>query len=121
METFLDFLLFPEVSLELGDHMDPIWPENDFGKILDWRLSEIQAPGTPGVSHGTKILGSKIFSYHPQMMLFYAFCGFVLQKRSKNGKNRSFPALLAITMRFGENYLFFPFFAIFGKANSQNA
>ena len=35
---------------------------------------------TPRVSHGTKFFGSKIFSYHPLMILFYVFYCFVLQK-----------------------------------------
>ena len=48
---------------------------------------EIGAPGTPGMSLGTKILSSKIFSYHKNMMLFYAFFHFILQKMPKFMEN----------------------------------
>ena len=37
----------------------------------------MEAPVTPGVSHGTKIFVSEFSSYHPQMMLFYAFSGWI--------------------------------------------
>ena len=47
--------------------------------ILAVRPFEIGAPGTPGVSHGTKILASKIFSYHKNMMLFYALFPSIMQ------------------------------------------
>ena len=82
-----DFRLFPGMPLCQGSCMDPIWPETEVGKILDVRPPEIGVPVTPGMSHGTKIFGSKIFSYHPQMMLFYVFCQFVLQKMPKIMKN----------------------------------
>ena len=53
------------------------YPEIEVGKILDVRPPEIGVPVTPGMSHGTKIFVSKISSYHPQMILFYAFLQFV--------------------------------------------
>ena len=52
--------------------------------VLDLEPPEILAPGTPGVSLGTKIITSKFFSYHKNMMLFNAFFGFVLQKNAEN-------------------------------------
>ena len=67
-----------------GLHLDP----NDAGKqhlkIFLGAPSEILAPVTPRVSLGTKIFVSKISSYYPQVISFYAFCGFVLQKMPKN-------------------------------------
>ena len=85
-----DFRLVPSMPLCQGSCMDPIWPETEVGKILGVRPPEIGVQVTPGMSHGTKIFGSKIFSYHPQMMLFYAFWGFVMQKMLKIMKNCSF-------------------------------
>ena len=63
--------------------MGPKSIKNNVLKIFGRDLSEIGAPGTPGVSLGTKFLVSKIFSYHPPMILFYAFLQFVLQKMWK--------------------------------------
>ena len=71
--------------------------------LLTLHPAEIRTPGTPGVSHGTKKILSNFFLYHKNQMLFYAFWGFVLQKMPKNGINRPFSALLAITMEFGKN------------------
>ena len=58
--------------------------------ILDLRPADIRAPGTPGVSQGTKILVSKIFSYHPQMMFFMSFVDLFDRKLQKSGKTRLF-------------------------------
>ena len=69
-----DFRLVLGMPLCQGGCMGPIWPETEVGQIISAHPPEIGAPVTPGVSHGTKIFGSKIFSYHPQMMLFYGFC-----------------------------------------------
>ena len=70
-----------------GLHLDP----NDAGKqhlkIFLGAPSEILAPVTPGESQGTNIFGSKFFSYHPHVILFYVFLGLVLQKRLENPKN----------------------------------
>ena len=60
--------------------MDPKWTEFAIGMLIGADPPEILAPVTPGVSQGTKILGSKIFSYHKNLMLFYAFLPFILQK-----------------------------------------
>ena len=57
---------------------------------------EILAPVTPGVSQETKIFGSKIFSYHPPMIIFYPFFGVVLKKLLKNEKKLSFLAKIPI-------------------------
>ena len=70
--------------------MGPKSIENNVLKIFGRDLSEIGAPGTSGVSLGTKFLVSKIFSYHPQIMLFYAFWGFVTQKVPKKEKKALF-------------------------------
>ena len=86
-QPFSDFWLVPGIPLCQGSHVDPIWTENEVGQIIGPRPPEILAPETPGMSHGTKIFGSKFFSYHPQMMLFYVFCGFVLPKMLKIEKN----------------------------------
>ena len=80
LQPILDFLLEPGMSLVQGVHKDPIWLEFEIGEILEWGPSEIQAPGTPGVSHGTNFLVSKFLSYHENMMLFYAFLPFIMQK-----------------------------------------
>ena len=71
------------MPLVLGTHMDPKLLETEVGMILDLDPPEIQAPVTLGKSQGTKIFNSKNFSYHPQMMLLYAFLGFVTQKMPK--------------------------------------
>ena len=60
--------------------MGPKSIENNVLKIFGRDLSEIGAPGTPGVSLGTKILVSKIFSYNKNMMLFYALFPFIMRK-----------------------------------------
>ena len=57
-----------------GSHGPQIKLGFDIGQILDPGPQKIGAPVTPGVSLGTKIFVSKIFSYHPKMMLFYEFC-----------------------------------------------
>ena len=76
--------------------MGPKSIENNVLKIFGRDLSEIGAPGTPGVSLGTKFLVSKIFSYHPQLMLFYAFLQFVQQKMLKFKNTRPFSLYFAI-------------------------
>ena len=101
--------------------MGPKSIENHVLKIFGRGLSEIGAPGTPGVSLGTKFLVSKIFSYHPQMMLFYAFFKFVLQKMLKIMKIRSFSLYLAVNKKKDKNGLIFMTFSIFCKTNLKNA
>ena len=83
--------------------MGPKSIENHVLKIFGRGLSEIGAPGTPGVSLGTKFLVSKTFSYHPQMMLFYAFFKFVLQKMLKVMKIRPFLSFFLLTAKYREN------------------
>ena len=116
----LDFRLVLGMPLCQGGCMGPIWPETEVGQIISAHPPEIGAPVTPGVSHGTKIFGSKIFSYHPQMMLFYVFCGFVLQKMLKIEKNCLFLALFPITKKSCKNRQFSLIFCIFCKTNPQN-
>ena len=58
--------------------------------LLAVRPHEIEAPGTPGMSHGTQILGSKFFSYQPLMLLFYVFWGLLIVKLLKNAKEGLF-------------------------------
>ena len=71
------------MPLVWGSQMGPKSIENNVLKIFGRDLSEIGAPGTPEVSHGTKIWDSKFSSYHPRMMLFYAFWGVVIEKVAK--------------------------------------
>ena len=78
------------MPLVWGSHVGPRSIENHVLKIFGRGLSEIGAPATPRVSLGTKFLVSKFFSYHPQMMLFSAFWGFVLQKMLKIKKHSLF-------------------------------
>ena len=100
--------------------MDPLWPENNSSQIIDSRPPEIGTPVTPGVSHGTKIFGPKIFSFHPLMIIFYPFCGIVLQKMLKNEKKGQIYAFSALNRNLAENESCFAFFSPFRKTNSQN-
>ena len=68
------------MPLVLGSHMGPKSIENQVLKIFGRDLSEIGALGTPGMSHGTNFLVSKILFYHKNMMLFYALLPFIWQK-----------------------------------------
>ena len=52
------------------------------------------APGTLRVSHGTKFLVSKFFSYHKNKMLFYAFFHSVVQNIPKFMETVNMPDLL---------------------------
>ena len=61
MEMILDFRHVFHMPVVCGAHMDPIWLGLDVGQILVLYPAEIGAPETPGVSHGTIILGSKFF------------------------------------------------------------
>ena len=54
-----------------GLHMDPKGPGTEIGMVLELGPSEIETPGTPAQSQGTKILVSKNFSYYHGDMLFY--------------------------------------------------
>ena len=65
-------------------HMDLTWLEFGVCPILTSGPTEIEALGTLGMSHGTKLLAPKNFSYHAQLMLFYVFLWFVLQKMLKS-------------------------------------
>ena len=114
----LVFWLVHGMPLWQSSCMDPIWPEFEIWKIFHRRPAEILAPWTPGVSHGTKIFGSKIFSYHPQIILFYVFCGFVWQKMLKIEKNclfsvifSSFPYFIENMPKLGSFSWFWAFFA----------
>ena len=103
----LDFRHVFHMPAVYGAHMDPIWLGLDVGKILVLYPAEIGAPETPGVSHGTKIFGAKIFSYHPLMNLFYGFCGLVMLKKPKIKKNWSLLALSPITKELCSDKQFF--------------
>ena len=113
LQLFLEFWLEFVTGLLLRGLMDPTWLEFDVGQILVWEPPEIGAPGTPGVSHGTKFFGPKILSYHPQMMLFYEFCWYIIPKMLKNGKNRPISTILAITVRNCKIVQLLPFFQYF--------
>ena len=80
LQSVSDFWPFPQVQPVQGACMDPNKVKIEVHKILDLDPPEIQASGTPGRSHGTQIFVSKFSSYNPLMMLFYAFCGFVVVK-----------------------------------------
>ena len=116
----LDFRLVLGMPLCQGGCMGPIWPETEVGQIISAHPPEIGAPVTPGVSHGTKIFGSKIFSYHPQMMLFYVFWGFVLQKMQKIKENCLFLHDFFVIGKSAKNRQFFSILSIFCKTNPQN-
>ena len=53
-EMILDFLRFPETTQVLRAHMDPKLLGTEVRKILGVHPPEIQNPGTPGESLGTK-------------------------------------------------------------------
>ena len=80
-----------------GSCMDPIWPETEVGEILELHPLEIGAPMTPGMSLGTKIFVSKIFSYDKNKMLFYEDFGFMLLKLKFYAKNHPNWTIFAIT------------------------
>ena len=69
-----------------GLYLDPKDVGKQHLKIFPGAPSEILTPWTPGKSQGTKILGSKIFSYQPVMNLFYEFCGLLMLKMAMFGK-----------------------------------
>ena len=108
------------MPLVLGIHMDPKSLETEVGMVLDLDPLEIQAPGTLSESQGTKILVSKISSHHLEIMLFYAFWGFVMQKMLKKGEKWSFSTYFPITEQNSKIRLFFTFLSIFRITNPQN-
>ena len=79
--------------------------------LLELHPPEIQAPGTPGKSHGTKILGSNFFSYQPLMMLFYEFWGLLILKLQKNAKEGLFHLYLQFNGKTGKYACFSNFIA----------
>ena len=87
LQQFSDFLLAHDIWVVQNSHIDPRQPEIEVGKIRGAGPPKIQAPVTPGESHGTKNFWSKFFSYHPLMILFYGFCGLVMLKMPKIKKN----------------------------------
>ena len=82
-QPFSDFRLESLTPLLQEVHMDPTWLEFEVDLLLILYPAEIEAPGTPGVSHGTKIFGPNFFSHQPLMNLFHEFCGLVLLKMPK--------------------------------------
>ena len=119
LQPFSEYLHVRDMPLWQGSPMDPIWPENEVGQIIGVHPPEIGAPVTPGMSHGTKIFCSKIFSYHPQKMLFYVIWGFVLQKTLKNEKNSQILHYSYVKRKSGENDQFSQIWRVFCKPNPQ--
>ena len=70
--------------------MGPKGSEKPYLKIFLGRDPELGTPLTPSESHGTKIFGSKIFSYDENTMLFYGIFRFMWLKFKFDAKNRSF-------------------------------
>ena len=87
------------MPLVQGIHMDPKLLETEVTMVLDLGPPEIQAPGTLSESQGSKIFVSKISSHHPEMMLFYAFWGFVMRKMLKKGKGGHFQHISPLQSR----------------------
>ena len=86
-EVSQDFWSDRRQPLCLGFHLH-VWEwEKLILKIFYRAPSEIEAPGTPNVSQGTKILGSKIFSYNAIQMLFYENFWFIGQNLKFYAKN----------------------------------
>ena len=69
--------------------MGPKGSEKPYLKIFLGRDPELGTPLTPSESHGTKIFGSKIFSYDENTMLFYKIFRFMWFKFKFYAKNRS--------------------------------
>ena len=109
------------MPLVLGIHMDPKLLETEVTMVLDLGPPEIQAPGTLSESQGSKIFVSKISSHHPEMMLFYAFWGFVLRKMLKKVKNSLILLFCSVMGKYVENDHFSPFLSISCITNPQNA
>ena len=87
------------MPLVLGIHLDPKLLETEVGMVLDLDPPEIQAPVTLSESQGTKILVSKISSHHLEIMLFYAFWGFVMRKMIKKGERGHFQHISPLQSR----------------------
>ena len=121
LQSVLDFRPFLDMPLVLGIHMDPKLLETEVGMVLDLDPPEIQAPGTLSKSQGTKILVSKISSHHLEIMLFYAFWGFVMQKMLKIMKNCPFLHKCLVIGKRAKNRQFFMILSIFCITNPQNA
>ena len=95
-EVSQDFWYDRRQPLCQGFHLH-VWEwEKLILKIFYRASSEIEAPGTPNVSQGTKILGSKIFSYNAIQILFYENFLFIGQNLKFYAKNRYFSAIWAI-------------------------
>ena len=121
LQSVLDFRPFLDMPLVLGIHMDPKLLETEVGMVLDLDLPEIQAPVTLSESQGTKILVSKISSQHLEIMLFYAFWGFVMQKMLKIMKNCPFLHKCSVIGKRAKKDSFSWFWAFFCITNPQNA
>ena len=61
-ELSLDFWLEPGMPCIQRPHMDPKRPGTEIGMVLELHPAEIEAPGTPGKSQGTKIFSSKFLA-----------------------------------------------------------
>ena len=90
MELFLDFWRESLTPLVQEGHLGSTWPESAVDKIVGADPAKIEAPGTPGLSLGTKIFDSKICSYDKSKMLFYEDFGFMWLKLKFYAKNRPF-------------------------------
>ena len=78
------------MPLVQGGHLGSTWLESAFQQIVGVDPAKIEAPLTPGESHGTKILGSKFFSCRENKMLFYGFREVMVLKSNFYNKNMQF-------------------------------
>ena len=102
-------------------YLDPKDVGKQHLKIFPGAPSEILTPWTPGKSQGTKILGSKIFSYQPVMNLFYEFCGLLMLKMPNIRKNMVILPILLLQCKIVEYGPSFQYFGIFSISNPQNS
>ena len=87
--------------------------------VLDLGPPEMMALGTPRVSNGTKNFWSIFFSRPKILIIFYAFCGFVLQKWANDSKDRLFYVFVLYNEIYSQKDPFLLFFAHFCKTNLQ--
>ena len=71
----------------------------EVSKIFHRIPSEIEAPGTPRWSLGTKFFGPKIYLHEVSYNLFYSIFRFIGQNLKFQAKNRSFSSISALTER----------------------
>ena len=89
-QIFGDFFDFHGKPLSWVLHMDPREPWITFSMLLTVHPAEIQAPSTPGVSHGTKTI-RQIFSQIIKIRCYFMHFGDLLYKKIlRNGKTSNF-------------------------------